>query len=77
MAAIIVSNGNRGLLSDNRVSIPVIKGLPVPNCQENVDWWIMKAEEDIDFVLIQLKNLERVGVAWTGWLLKRIIKEVC
>lgn len=76
MAAIIVSNGNRGLLSDNRVSIPSIKGVPVPNCPENIDWWIRQADEDFDHVVTILAQLEKHGIAWCQWLLKKLMEEV-
>lgn len=64
MAAIIVSNGNRGLLSDNHVVVPSMPGVPVPHTDEDYDWWKHEVREDARRVFNILLRFESMGHKW-------------
>lgn len=72
MAAIIVSNGNRGLLSDNRVVVPSMPGVPVPRTDEDYDWWKQKIRDDANRVFNLLLRLEKMGHKWATRLFEEL-----
>lgn len=72
MATIIVSNGNRGLLSDNRVVVPSMPGVPVPNNEEDYAWWEREVRSDAKRVFNILLNLENKGHKWATRLFEEL-----
>jgi hypothetical protein len=69
--ASIISNGNH-LLGSYAASIPEVKGLPVPNNPDAIDWWQDQLDEDINKTLARLAALEAKGVKWAGWLFNKL-----
>jgi hypothetical protein len=70
--AIIASMGNSGLLGSYECSLPTVKGVPIPNCSEALEWWYVQAEEDLDRTLSLLTKLEALGKEWVNNLLNKI-----
>lgn len=75
MALTVVHCGQAGLLGSYESSVLDNNEVPVPNTDENVDWWLSAAEDDFDRVFNILANLQRKGVKWVGWLFDLIVKE--
>jgi hypothetical protein len=74
--SIIACGGNAGLLSETEIVVPArVVGVPVPNNEEAIEWWLQQAEDDIDRVLGLLSDMERLGKGWASKLIDQIAEQ--
>jgi len=77
MAAILIHNGNRGLLSETEIVYPTMpKGVPTPDTEEGYRWWEEKAYKNLNKAVLLLGNIEALGFAWATTLADELIEEM-
>lgn len=77
MALTVLHCGQAGLLGSYESSVLENNNVPVPNTDENRDWWLEEADADIERVFNILANLQSKGVKWAGTLFDYIAEELC
>ena len=76
MALTVVHCGQAGLLGSYEASTIKDNGVPVPNNEDAIEWWIQQAEEDVDKVLGILAHLQTKGMDWVDKLIDVLAVEL-